>query len=257
MSETQLATRPDPASESIELVKLAMTDGGVDVDKLERVIAMRNADLERRAVAAFNEAFATFKAQCPKIVRRTEDEFITVTRNGQRCKRTYATLEDIAGVVDPVLSACGLTYDWEDAAVSAKGSLTRRCVVRHKDGHSRSTNSAPVPIEGSEDYKAMTARKETSASPQQRVGVADTYARRYSLVSALGLTTVDEDTDGRPDAPVDTITEDQATTIREWLRDTGADEARFLTWLGIAEVAEMPAAKYDVAMASLRRKAKQ
>ncbi len=255
MTETALAKRSDPAAESTELVRLAMAEG-VDVGKLERLIAMRDADLDRLSIASFNEAFAAFKADCPKIVRRTEDEYITVTRNGQRRKRMYATLEDIAHVVDPALSACGLTYDWEDAVVSATGSLTRRCVIRHRDGHSRGTTSAPIPIEGSEAYKAMTTRKETSASPQQRIGVADTYARRYSLVAALGLTTVDEDTDGRSDAPDETITEQQAAKLLDWLRDTNSDTAKFLDWAGVKELADMPASRFDAAMQMLKRKAK-
>ena len=42
--------------------------------------------------------------------------------------------------------------------------------------------------------------------------------------------------------------------IREMLESTGSDEAKFLKWLKIGSIGELPADAFDHAMAELKRK---
>ena len=250
-----LAT-PDEVGGTLALLREAVTNK-VPIDVIERLSALYDQSIRRKAESAFNRAFAEFKRTCPPIVRRTEDEYIHVTRNGIKRKRRYATLEDIAVVVDPVLSACGLTYTWGDSEVDGGGCIVERFVLRHTDGHTApSVASQPIPIEGTDAYKTTSGgRKDTSSSPPQRCGTASTFARRYSMIKGLGLTTVDEDTDGRSPEPQETITEQQVVTLREWLRDTSSDEGKFLAWAGVEKLADFPESRYRAAMQMLKRKA--
>lgn len=227
------------------------------LDLAERMEAIRRESL-------FNAAFVAFKRECPPIVRRTTDEYITVTRKGVSRKRTYASIHDVAAVVDAPLHRNGLTYDWTDAELTKDGCIVRRFILRHVAGHSRPPcASPPIPIEGGEAYKAIDAgRKSTSASPQQRMGVADTYAMRYSMISGLGLTSCDEDDESvmayaaKDEA---TITERQQESIanriiaiddeRKMMKPPGQpfDRKRFLDHFKVATFAQIPASRFDAA----------
>jgi hypothetical protein len=212
----------------------------------------------------FNAAFTAFKKNCPPVQRLTKDEYITVTRAGVRVPRMYASLDDISITCDPHLHAAGLTYDWGDAVLTPDGSIIRRFILRHEAGHSRSTTSPPIPIEGGAAYKAIdAARKATSASPQQRMGVADTYAKRYSMTSGLGIPTCDVDDDaGGPGGNGATIAEEQQNTLNDLILSVGesrgfpVDRERFLKKFNAEKLADMRVADLPSATAALEQQRK-
>lgn len=238
--------------------------GQIDMVVLERMEALYERELARDRERKFNTAFACFKRDCPKIVRRTEDTYNTkVNRHGHRVKRKYATLEDIASAVDPVLAANGLAYSWSDPEVK-NGLLTIRFVLSHADGHSRATCSPPIPVEGSEAYKAVSGgRQGSSASPQQRYGVATTYAQRYSMIEGLGLTSVDEDDDGRGSgaASVPAITDAQVQSLEDLIIalaeargcDVAAQRDKLKAFKRINAISELPASEYDATAAHIAK----
>jgi hypothetical protein len=76
---------------------------------------------------------------------------------------------------------------------------------------------------------------------------------RYSLVAALGLTAVDEDTDGAGGEP-DLITAAQAATLDDLIEANGRDKAKFLDFAGVESLADIRAADYAKAVAMLERK---
>lgn len=227
-----------PASELTELLNFARE--------------LRKDDAER----AFNVAFAKFKAECPPVVRKTKDEYITVLRNGTRRPRTYASLHDISATVDGPLQKNGLTYDWGDAVMTEDGCIVRKFILRHEAGHSRSTSSPPIPIEGTDAYRKIDKdRKATSASPQQRMGVADTYAMRYAMISGLGLTSCDDDDESLMHGQnAEAVTADQARQLNDALIDVQANVPAFLGLYKIAKLADLPASKFDEAWARIQDK---
>jgi hypothetical protein len=90
-------------------------------------------------------------------------------------------------------------------------------------------------------------------SKQQQHAAALTYAKRQSLVQALGLTTTDPDTDGAGDS-AEAITEDQQTELADLLQQSKADMRKFLSWLGVEKLSEIPARDYTRAKEALARK---
>jgi hypothetical protein len=121
--------------------------------------------------------------------------------------------------------------------------MTVSCVVTHAGGHSkRSKMTLPV------DSKA-------GCSEQQKYGAAQTYAQRYSLIQALGLTTCDEDDDGNapaPDGP--TISEQQQADLRALAAEVGADEAKFLRFVKVDDWSQIPVAGYTAVVRALEEK---
>lgn len=155
------------------LIEMAISQNA-DVDKLERLMDMQERWERREAEKAFNRAISHFQSICPRIVK---------SKQGHGYK--YATLGDIQAQIKDTARECGLSWRWETKEQAAD-QLTIKCIVTHVDGHSQSTESTTFIEQGNK----MQSRT-------QMVGVATTYAQRYSLIGALGISTADEDMDGR------------------------------------------------------------
>lgn len=211
------------------------------VDSLERLVAMKERMEERSARAAFFEALADVQDAMPEIPKNQRAQI--KTRSGSNYGYTYAGLEDITRTIRPVLREHGLSYSWD--VQDGDDVLHVVCIVRHVAGHEERA-TFPVPV----DTKA-------AMSAAQKNGAALTYGRRQSLIAVLGLTTTDDDIDGadigRPSA--ETITESQAADLDAKIDEVGADKARFLDWLGVESLADIPASDYRRAVKALERKA--
>ena len=176
---TQLAkiergeSRAVASTQPTQLIELAINQNA-DVEKLEKLMEMQERWERREAEKAFNRAISHFQSICPRIVK---------TKQGHGYK--YATLGDIQAQIRDTARDCGLSWRWETKEQTPE-QLTIKCIVTHIDGHSQSTESTTF-IETGNKMQSRT----------QMVGVATTYAQRYSLIGALGISTADEDMDGR------------------------------------------------------------
>lgn len=219
-----------------DLVTLAKT-GDLDVGVLERLVALQERATARNARDAFNEALAAFQDECPQIARTAGADF--VNRKGGQTQYNYAPLDEVARVIRPILRRHGLSYTWD--ATVAGNMLTETCHVRHVEGHSESSS--------------FTVPTETNAamSPQQKYGAAATYAQRRSLISALGITTAEDDTDGAEIDP-DPISADQEATLNALIREVRPNMPKFLEYFRIDTVVELPVSRYQEAVAMLEQK---
>jgi hypothetical protein len=230
---------------SIEaLIGAALAEGrsAEEVKQIHELYRDVKADQAREA---FNRAFVQFKELCPKIPRnRKTDQYTRVTADGRQVPGTFADLETITKIVDPVLLQCRMSYRWTDTQL-VEGLMVVVCRLAHVDGHSEDSPSPPFPI----GKPIMSRAGKQVQSVQQVSASTSTYARRYSLISALGLTTVDEDDDGRGDngEPAETITEEQARELNDLLiaatATTGECEAwteRLLKRAGVETLGEVP-----------------
>ena len=96
-------------------------------------------------------------------------------------------------------------------------------------------------------------------------GSAQTYARRYGLQMAFGLSTEDDDGNGAatalnkahdPIAQSPRINEAQFATLTTMIEQSGADARKFCINYKISAVNQLPAADYDNAFANLKKKLK-
>jgi hypothetical protein len=206
--------------------------------KLMELSQRMDADNARKA---FANAKARFGAMCPPVQRRTENAQFQVTRDGRKVNRMYASLDDIAATIRKPLAECGLSYRWSDAVVEP-GKLTLSCVVSHELGHSESS-SATLPTES-----------KAGCSEAQKVGAILTYAQRYSLINALGLTSCDEDNDGNDDAPAEKISDADLLALEVALDEIKADLPKFKQYMGVERLADIPASKVRQAFDAIARR---
>jgi hypothetical protein len=114
-----------------------------------------------------------FNAECPTIIKKK-----------QAHNSKYAPLGDIHAQIKSALVSCGLSFRFEQDHSSG---IEVTCLISHELGHT--------------EKATMKALADTSGSKSaiQAMASTVTYLMRYTLCSALGITTADEDIDGRTD----------------------------------------------------------
>lgn len=101
----------------------------------------------------------------------------------------------------------------------------------------------------------------STARPQE-LGSALTYARRYSLSAIAGIAADDDDDAETAEKAVakngnghnSKITEQQVETLQSAIVEVGADISKFLAYLKVECLPDLPSNKYDAAMAALEAK---
>ena len=217
----------------VSFIERAATDQNVDIEKLERIIQLKNSEEEKTAKAAYHSAMAQCQSKMPEISENGE-----IVVNGQVRSR-YAKFEDIVKATKPLLSEYGFSF-------SSKSQFTDKNVivsgiVSHAGGHSEETQTV-LPFDNS-----------GSKNNVQAVGSSLSYARRYLFCMLFNITTGGEDDDGNA-ASNDVITVEQAAKLKERLAATESDVKKFCGYFKCASVDALPATLYAKADAHLTKK---
>lgn len=236
LATTQAAglRRVDATPNVADLLRIAV-EKNLDVASIGELVRMEREIRADRARIAFSQAFADFKRRCPMIHRSAQGV------GGGGARYNYARLEDIQQAIDPILSACGLSYSF-NPTTSADSAVTMM-ILRHSEGHSESFGPFSIP----------TATR-AGMSDQQKVGSAESYARRYALVAALSLRVGDQDDDASGTIQGEFVTSAQANTLGVLCREVNADIERFLKWAGADTFDTISASKYEQARQLLEAK---
>jgi hypothetical protein len=177
---------------------------------------------------------------------------------------TYAPLEEFMNAVRGKLAENGLSVSWRTPRTEDT-KVVRVCRVSHALGHFEESGEVVIPIGGADDR--------SGASAAQRVGIAITYAERYSLKDILGLSPEDDDDAQGPDRPkpedahgtvppddVRTITAPQAKRLWAIARQHGWSEEEMkdlLTAFGVDHTDQIPMAHYEAVIDKLKARAKK
>lgn len=148
------------------------------VETMEKLFELRSKVKAEQAREAFVDAMAQFQSKCPQIPKTK----IVKNKDGT-VRYKYAPLDVITDTIKDHLAENGLAYTWNSENDKEAKELVAICKVTHKYGHSE-TSEFRIPITPSQ---FMTG-PQTYAS-------ALTYAKRYTLCNALGISTAEEDTD--------------------------------------------------------------
>ena len=170
----------------VQMFERLATNKDVDVEKLERLIAMRERIIALNARAAFNGAFSRMQPEMPEIAERGQLVVKGIVRS------TYAKLEDIQAAIKPILKNFGFAMrhrtEWP---VDKPGIIRIVGILSHEQGHfEESTFEAPM---DKSDYR----------SDVQSQGSTVSYGRRYTTIDVLNITTRGGDNDGAPQKPTE------------------------------------------------------
>jgi len=181
MNQQTLISSPtnEVATTQPDFLTLAI-ERGVDADALEKLVALHERLEARKAEQAFNEALQQFQERVPVIPKNKRVNY--ATKQGGKVDYSYSTFDHVADTIRPLMTDLGLHYSFSTEPMDGK-RLMVKCIVRHIDGHSIES-TFPVDVDS-------TAKMNI----QQQMASATTYAKRYALIQALGITTADTDDD--------------------------------------------------------------
>mgnify|MGYP001594284428 CR=1 FL=1 len=217
----------------LAVIASAATDPRVDVDKMERLLAMQRTIMAEQRQTAFAAALSRLQAKLPQINKAGK-----IIVSGLERSR-YAKIEDIDRAIRPLLAEEGFALSFDSASPDAK-VYTMSCRLSHSEGHSE-TKVIALPLDASPHRSTV-----------QSVGSTVSYARRLLMQMHLNLVAVAEDDDGQGGSLP--ITEDQAKDLHSMLTEVHADTARFLTFMGVDAVKSILARDYKRAISALEAK---
>lgn len=159
-----------------DLLRLAV-QGGADLDRLERLMALQVQWEAREAEKAYSVAFAAFKAEAVRIIKNRS------VNDGPLKGKKYAELFAVVNAVTPALSAHGLSTSWR-LTKDDKDWIEVTCTLKHSLGHFETVAMGGPPDTGGAKNLIM-ARASTI-----------TYLERYTLKAITGLSEQEDDNDG-------------------------------------------------------------
>lgn len=243
---TELPLQPETAlavvEPSVGQMLATFIDKGItseNVDAFAKLIELRERMDARDAERQFAAAFVRVQEDMPAIeaVRPIPDKYGNI-------KYYYAPLEEIMPKVKPVLLKHGFTMSFNSEIKEDRVILT--CTLAHRGGHTKQNISM-----------AKIGSGPPGASGAQADGAASTYAKRRALCDALSIV-AEIDTDGadarNEGAP---ISFEQAAYLKEQVKETGANEAAFLSYAGAKTYEEIGSARYDSLVRELAKKARK
>lgn len=172
------ATQPDGAT-LLAVISKAASDPSVDIEKLERLMAMKERMDAKEAETAFNGAMSRVQSRMGRIAA-------DATNNQTRSM--YATYGKLDSALRPIYTAEGLSLSF-DTEPAGEGMVGMVCYVSHREGHTR-TYRAAVPSDG-KGAKGNDVMTKTHA-----FGSGTAYGMRYLLKMIFNVAIGEEDDDG-------------------------------------------------------------
>lgn len=155
---------------ALAVIQQMVTSGNFDVSVARELLDMQKDFMRHQAIINYNNDFSLMSKEIPVIAKSKKAH-----------NTSYAPLEDIVKVVQPILSKYGfsVSFTTEQQGLEA---VTVNCILQHKDGHSTST-SLMLPT------KAVN----NSMNAMQAIGAAISYGKRYTICGILNIATAQDD----------------------------------------------------------------
>lgn len=231
----EVARRLDPDASMLSIIAEAARDPRVDVDKMERLLAMKEREDAKVAERAFTEAMNRVKPLLPRIKKNG------VIQLGSKGSLAYAKYEDIHAAVMPLLHENGFTVSYS-SELAGQGLLKVVVTLKHIGGHSDS-GVAFVPLVDESGAKNKV----------QGHGSALSYGKRYALCDYLDIVTEGQDTDGTF-VSTEPINDQQVNVLTRLLSVTKSSEQKFLAYMKVDCIADITHAQYKKALTLLEDK---
>lgn len=247
-------TKLIPANDApmVAMIERIVMDPSIPIDRLEQMLAMkermedRNREMAREdreyaAKTAYFSAMSACQAELP---------VVTKNRRNTHTKSNYADLAAIEEQAMPIIYKHGFGVSFQPDGYNEIGELLIKWEISHAGGYVRNGIGA-IPVDGA------GAKGGVNKTGTQAFGSTATYGRRYLLCMLFNISTGD-DRDGNtpPDEPEDvpTITEAQASVIRELIQKAETTADHFCKHYKIEAIPDIPSSSFAEVVASLRRR---
>lgn len=234
----------------MEVIARAASDPSVDIDKMERLIAMQERLQSNQAKIDFTAAKVAMQPEIPAIDMRGRI-IIRDKNNPERITQEtpFARFEDIHEAVMPVLTAHGFDLSFRNG-LSPDGKVRVTTILSHVGGHSEET------------YFDLPHDSSGSKNAVQAVGSSTSYAKRYGVLSILNIRVSGEDDDAVAAVQQPAISVKQYDELSKLIVGTQSDTSKFEAFLRQSgklgpkeDLSELDARYFDFAKDALVMKA--
>lgn len=228
--EQDIAPVTDEATALIQVIERAARDPSVDIDKMERLLAMKERMDSQRAEAIFNTAMSAAQSEMSQVSADAENP---------QTNSKYASYSALDKVLRPIYTTHGLSLSFDsDSAI--EGWVRIICRISHTGGFSRS-HHVDLPADGL-GPKGSPVMTKTHAT-----GGAVTYGMRYLLKMIFNVAVGTDDNDGN--IPLEYISEEQSIIIQALLDENNINMYGFNKWMETAlkcnSISEITTVTYD------------
>jgi len=246
---------PQPASESaalIHLIERLARDPAADLDKMQKLLEMRERIVAQEALTRFNDAMSAAQSEMTRV---------SADSSNPQTRSRYASFAAIDRALRPIYTKHGFNISF-DTGDEAPENCVRVLAFVAAGGHNRTYHlDMPADGKGARGNDVMTKTHATMS--------AITYARRGLLKMIFNIAEGDDD-DGNAASHRNTqtesgsISEAQADELRVLLQDIaveaglrgGANVKAFCQYYKIDLIEDLPAITFDRAKTALQNKKK-
>lgn len=181
------------------------TSPDVSVDKLERLLAMQERVMAKRAEDDFNAAM---------LLAQSEMRPVATDAENAHTHSRYATFTKLDKALRPIYSKHGFSLSFSESD-STKGDHIRvLCYVTHRGGHTRMySKDVSTDATGPQGKPLMTKA--------QASGNAQSYGMRYLLKGIFNVLIGEDDDDGNMGRAEPRVTDTQAADLEALMTEVG------------------------------------
>lgn len=223
----------------LQVISRAASDPSIDVEKLERLMAMYEKLEAKKAEQSFNAAMAEAQSEMTRV---------SADATNPQTKSKYATYAALDRALRPIYTKHGFAISFDEGE-AAEDRVKVLCYVSHRDGHTR-TYMKEMPADG-KGAKGGDVMTKTHAA-----GAAMSYGMRYLLKGIFNVAVGEDDDDGNG-ASIPRISEQQEANLEALIEEVGANKPAFLKFFLIDKLEYLPARRYDEAVKMLEAKRKK
>ena len=220
----------------IAMIERAARDPHVDVTKLKELLAIKNAEQDRVALAFYSTAMTEAQHEMEPVRRDA------VVKTNNRTSK-YASYEALDRALRPIYSRHGFGLSFSTAPESTDKMLIVTCKVTHRAGHTEH-HQLPIPIvtTGAKGGEVMTPTHATMS--------AKTYGMRglVQMICNVATTDIIQDDDGNAAGGIDMISAEDVEEIKTAMKDANLPEDKFATAFGQNWQTALPADRKDEAL---------
>lgn len=229
-----------PAGEGnaiVHMIERAARDPSVDIDKLERLIAMR----ERMDAAERERAFDTAMA-----LAQAEMRPVAADANNPQTRSKYASYYALDKALRPIYTKHGFSLSFDEGDSPKADHIRVLCYVANS-GHTRVyRKDMPADGKGAKGGDVMTKTHAT--------GAAGSYGARYLLKGIFNVAVGESDDDGNSASRGEVLNAEQLANVQALIVETGSDIARFCKYFKVERIEDISARKYVDAVRMLEAK---
>lgn len=213
--DKQAAAEGGGSAGMLAIISRAASDPNVDMDKLERLMAMKERMDAQVAESAFNSALSDAQGAMRPI---------SADATNPQTRSKYATYAQLDKALRPIYTSNGLSLSFDTDDSPKSDHVRVLCYVAHSGGFKR-TYKADMPIDG-KGAKGNDVMTKTHA-----FGAGTSYGMRYLLKMIFNVAIGEDDNDGNGYAAVQYVSAEQLRTLQDLVDVYVRNVPKFLEWI--------------------------